>query len=63
MAARSYSTSKSSRYKGKGRKTSKAPRRAAKKSKATKKPKTFTKRQMAQYVQAVQELRATNESE
>lgn len=61
--ARKYSTSKSSQYKGKGRKTSKAPRRAARKAKPTKKVKTFTKRQMAQYVQAVSEKRATNESE
>ena len=61
--ARKYSTSKSSRYKGKGRKTSKGPRRPARKAKTTKKVKTFTKRQLAQYVQAVKDKRATHESE
>lgn len=61
--ARKYSTSKSSRYSKKGRKTSTGPRRSVKKAKPTKKAKTFTKRQLAQYAQAVADKRTTHESE
>jgi len=53
---RKYSTSKSSRYSKKGRKTSTGPRRSVKKSKPT--AKKFTKRQMREYILAVQAKRS-----